>query len=110
MIDKKSAYFNLLANMRINLKNFMTPVSVPVTASTARGSHGSDTSYHCHECGLRDQGSPMIGCDGYDSWIHWGCAGITREPPEDEKWYCPTCVETRRAGKKKKEIEQLIFA
>ena len=36
---------------------------------------GSD--YHCPECGLRDDCSPMIGCDGCDSWVHWTCVGMT---------------------------------
>ena len=73
--------------------------SLPSTAATATAS-GSD--YHCPECGLRDDGSPMIGCDGCDSWVHWTCVGITREPPDDEKWFCPTCVKSRQSGKKKK--------
>ena len=73
--------------------------SLPTTAATAPAV-GSD--YHCPECGLRDEGSPMIGCDGCDSWIHWTCASITREPPTDEKWYCPTCVRSRQSEKKKK--------
>ena len=46
----------------------------------------------------------MIGCDGYaDSWLHWSCVGITREPPADEEWFCPSCVKSRQAGKKKKD-------
>ena len=73
--------------------------SLPSTAATATAS-GSD--YHCPECGLRDDGSPMIGCDGCDSWVHWTCVGITREPPDDEKWFCPTCLKSRQSGKKKK--------
>ena len=43
----------------------------------------------------------MIGCDGCDSWLHWTYVGITREPPADEEWFCPTCVKSRQTGKKK---------
>ena len=73
--------------------------SLPATLATAPAA-GSD--YHCPECGLRDDGSPMIGCDGCDSWVHWTCVGITREPPSDEEWFCPACLRSKQSGKKKK--------
>lgn len=25
----------------------------------------------CPTCGKKDDGSPMIGCDGCDAWYHW---------------------------------------
>ena len=54
----------------------MASLSVPSTGGVGTAM-GSD--YHCPECGLRDDGSPMIGCDGCDSWVHWMCVGITRD-------------------------------
>ncbi|KAL8559204.1 hypothetical protein ACOMHN_048451 [Nucella lapillus] len=45
----------------------------------------------CPACKLQDDGSPMIGCDKCDDWYHWVCVNITKEPPEEESWFCPRC-------------------
>lgn len=44
----------------------------------------------CPACGVQDDGSPMIGCDGCDAWYHWICVGI-KSPPESAKWFCGSC-------------------
>lgn len=48
----------------------------------------------CPMCTKRDDGSPMIGCDGCDVWYHWVCVGI-QCPPDCAVWYCPRCLAIR---------------
>ena len=59
----------------------------------------------CPACGKPDDGSPMIGCDGTcEAWYHWPCVGITKEPPDDEEWFCPNCAKKnkKKSTKRKK--------
>lgn len=63
-------------------------------------------AYFCPVCQKKDDGSPMVGCDGCDEWCHWACVGLMDAPPEDEKWYCPQCLlrtgTTKRAKPRKR--------
>mmetsp|Transcript_3840 Transcript_3840/g.5629 ORF Transcript_3840/g.5629 Transcript_3840/m.5629 type:complete len:253 (-) Transcript_3840:92-850(-) len=37
----------------------------------------------------------MVGCENDDceiAWYHFECVGLEEQPPEDTKWYCPTCI------------------
>ena len=46
----------------------------------------------CPVCRKDDSDNqPWIGCDLCDTWYHWLCVGIIREPPENQSWYCPRC-------------------
>lgn len=36
----------------------------------------------------------MIACDNPDckyEWFHWACVRVTKQPDDDQKWYCPEC-------------------
>ena len=48
----------------------------------------------CPACGLPDDGSPMIGCDGVcNAWYHFVCVGLTEgQLPEESVWYCRNCA------------------
>lgn len=46
----------------------------------------------CPSCGVQDDGSPMIGCDGCDAWYHWVCVGI-KSAPDSAKWFCGSCAK-----------------
>lgn len=56
---------------------------------------------HCH-CRRPDDMNLMLACDNDDSctsgieWYHAACVGVKRDPGENEKWYCPTCVSASR--------------
>lgn len=37
----------------------------------------------------------MVGCENDDcpyQWFHLKCVGLTKNPREDEVWYCPECI------------------
>jgi hypothetical protein len=39
----------------------------------------------------------MIACDNLDckyEWFHWACVKVTKQPDDNEKWYCPECRKT----------------
>ncbi|PWN35564.1 uncharacterized protein FA14DRAFT_154978 [Meira miltonrushii] len=45
-------------------------------------------------CGRADDGTPMILCDGCNSWYHMGCMGLTDTSSlGDEDWFCILCCE-----------------
>ena len=50
----------------------------------------------------------VLDCDYCDSWVHWTCAGITREPPEDESGSAPLTEAVRKGERKKEERELSI--
>ncbi|RUS86219.1 hypothetical protein EGW08_006014 [Elysia chlorotica] len=52
----------------------------------------------CPGCKKPDDGSEMIGCDMCDNWYHWPCVGITKEPPEEQQWFCPRCIPKTKAS------------
>ncbi|TRM59478.1 hypothetical protein BD626DRAFT_508442 [Schizophyllum amplum] len=38
----------------------------------------------------------MVACDNSEcpmEWFHLPCVGLENQPPEEEKWYCPSCRE-----------------
>ena len=40
--------------------------------------------------------NPMIACDGENceiEWYHYSCVNLVRTPPQDKKWFCPTCLK-----------------
>ena len=37
----------------------------------------------------------MIACDNDDckyEWFHWACVRITKQPDENQQWFCPDCT------------------
>jgi len=54
----------------------------------------SNQVWICPWCNKPDDSMPMIGCDSCDDWYHWHCVGITKEPPENQNWYCHKCGNT----------------
>ena len=91
------------------------------TSSVAQVNDDKCSSALCPDCGVGEDGSQMIGCDGCDSWIHWRCAGITAEP-KDDKWFCRACrshpvtksreeasVHKKVKAKRSKESETILL-
>ncbi|XP_037040276.1 transcription initiation factor TFIID subunit 3-like [Bradysia coprophila] len=63
----------------------------------------------CPACGRVDDGTPMIGCDGCDAWLHWVCVGIQVPPDANEDWYCRVCIAKKQewqGGDKKKKLKK----
>lgn len=43
----------------------------------------------------------MIGCDDENcrhQWFHISCIGLDKKKRLPDKWYCPECMEVRRAA------------
>ena len=43
---------------------------------------------------LHDASRQMIACDNDDckyEWFHWACVRITKQPDENQQWFCPDC-------------------
>lgn len=52
-----------------------------------------DKSLYC-VCNQVSYGD-MVGCENDDcpyQWFHLKCVGLTKNPREDEVWYCPDCI------------------
>lgn len=65
---------------------------------------------YCH-CSQPDTGALMIACDQPGcavEWYHGPCVGVY-EPSKEEKWYCPSCVNSEGSkggkGAKRRRIE-----
>uniref|UniRef100_A0A914EBP8 PHD-type domain-containing protein n=1 Tax=Acrobeloides nanus TaxID=290746 RepID=A0A914EBP8_9BILA len=68
------------------------------------GEEEDDKVWICPVCSVAYvEGADMVACDGCDNWFHWICVGLISAPPENEPWYCPTCVRKRKKEQEKKE-------
>ena len=81
------------------------PALTPPHPHTLSGQ--SDTI--CLICGLKDDGSPMIGWDNCEDWLHWKCVGMYVSPSENKVWFCPNCREKARKKTKKKLKKPISF-
>ncbi|KAL0074535.1 PUA-like domain-containing protein [Phycomyces blakesleeanus] len=83
-----------------------SPATLFVTYKIKNNSHievykckscnNNDKILKCNECGCSKcklkSGDPLI-CDQCEDYWHFECAGLTKEPEEDD-WYCPECINT----------------
>ncbi|XP_050527635.1 transcription initiation factor TFIID subunit 3-like [Daktulosphaira vitifoliae] len=105
----------LISPSNTNIKPNKTPKSKPSKKSSSKKStaarqnvpaafyydEAGNQVWVCPSCTKRDDGSPMIGCDGCDAWYHWVCVGI-QCPPDCAVWYCMTCLAVKRAAVSKR--------
>ncbi|XP_050430965.1 transcription initiation factor TFIID subunit 3 [Adelges cooleyi] len=99
----------------VNIKSSKTHKSKPHKKSTSKKStairqnvpaafyydEAGNQVWICPTCTQRDDGSPMIGCDGCDAWYHWVCVGI-QCPPDCAVWYCMSCLAAKRVAASKR--------
>ncbi|XP_055643786.1 uncharacterized protein LOC129779990 [Toxorhynchites rutilus septentrionalis] len=71
-----------------------------------------NTAKHCTKCDRPDSADNLVGCDTYETWMHFGCAGVTDSIADaNRSWKCDQCciedtmtqsrVSTGRSGSSK---------
>lgn len=55
----------------------------------------------CSDTNPRGESDSMVLCDSCSKWFHYCCVNLVCAPPEDEKWFCPTCTPTKNKKRPK---------
>ncbi|XP_062545514.1 uncharacterized protein LOC134212033 [Armigeres subalbatus] len=51
-----------------------------------------DIGKHCSKCDRSDTADNLVGCDNCDTWVHFGCAGVTDSIADPNRsWKCDRC-------------------
>ncbi|KAI9656888.1 MAG: hypothetical protein M1821_003527 [Bathelium mastoideum] len=100
-------FFQKYANWVKSRKNATIQSSEPGQVHTQQSAHETSKykvaehiqkHYSCLAlCGRPDSAESMINCEtpGHEThWYHLSCAGVAKEPAEDEPWFCPDCTNT----------------
>lgn len=75
-----------------HLPDSVSPSSTALMTPSRRAA-AANAQIGC-QCGRADDGSPMILCDGCNSWYHMGCIGLTDASSlGEEEWFCLMCCE-----------------
>ena len=70
-----------------------TPSVLPTSDEVVIPQNENETNKEiCIVCSTTSE-LDTVCCDGYETWCHFECVGLTPETAEKNgKWYCPICV------------------
>jgi len=92
-----------MSSQSLELESSVVSETVSLTTPIQPESVPAVQVWYCPACSRPDDGSPMVGCDKCDGWFHWPCVNMTAPPPDDQDWFCPSCLKKTQRGRKKKK-------